>query len=50
MGNKIESKKNLDDLKKHIQALSDEDLARIKGGNKTSSNNWSLSLGAITPQ
>ncbi len=47
MGNK--SKKNLDDLKKDLQIMTDEDMNRVKGGKKTS-NKWNPSCGGIIPQ
>jgi hypothetical protein len=50
MGNNIESNKSLDDLKKDLQTMSDEDMNRVKGGKKTSSNKWNFSLGGPTPQ
>jgi len=51
MGNKFESNnKSLEDLKKDLQFMSDADLNRIKGGRKTSSNKWNISLGGLTPQ
>lgn len=53
MGNKIESnedKQSLDDLKKDLQTMSDDDMNDVKGGKKSSSNKWNINLSCVTPQ
>ena len=54
MGNKIESNEEkhdgLDDLKKSLQTMSDDDMKDVKGGKKPSSNKWNINFTCVTPQ